>query len=58
MLKKISSILSSVRFWQAVAGAVVHYFGSVGLLTPEIAESIVGVLGVSVTIGTIDKLRK
>jgi len=58
MLKKIKEILSSVRFWQVVIASVVYYLGVVGIIPSTIADAITAVLGVSVSIGTIDKFGK
>jgi len=56
MLEKIKSILGSIRFWQVVGAFVVYLLGQYGFLPAELVVAISGILGVSVTVGTIDKL--
>jgi len=58
MFDKIKNILSSVRFWQLFVGAVIVILGQQGVMSPEMANTIAGLLGVSVTINTVDKFRK
>jgi hypothetical protein len=58
MISKITSILGSVRFWQLLIGALLLILASYGIIPQEIANVIAGLLGVSVTIGTVDKATK
>lgn len=58
MIKKIKELFSSIRFWQVIAGGVVYYLGTLGWLPQELVNTIMGILGVSVTIGTSDKVSK
>ena len=58
MFDKIKAILGSIRFWQIVVAAVLLYLGEVGVIGLEVAKTIAGVLGVSVTVGTVDKVAK
>lgn len=58
MFEKYIAILKSSRFWQVVVASIAVYLGNIGTITPEMAELIATILGVSVTIGTVDKFRK
>jgi hypothetical protein len=58
MIEKIKNLVSSIRFWQLVIGAIIVILGQEGVISPEIANTIAGLLGVSVTLGTVDKLAK
>lgn len=55
-MDKIKLILSSIRFWQVVVGAVVYALGQEGVIALAVAQTITTILGVSVTIGTVDKV--
>lgn len=55
---KVCAILTSVRFWQMVCGAVVGYLTSVGYLSQEMGTMLMTILFGSVTLGTIDKFSK
>jgi len=55
---KVTLILTSIRFWQMVCGAVVGYLTSVGYLTQEMGTMLMTILFGSVTLGTIDKFSK
>jgi uncharacterized membrane protein YbaN (DUF454 family) len=57
MKKKLLAILGSVRFWTTLVGAVVYYLSTIGVLTPALADTILGLLGTSVVIRTVDKFR-
>jgi hypothetical protein len=56
MLKKIQNLLSSIRFWQLVAGLVLIILGYYAVIPQELANMIAGFFGISIGIGTIDKL--
>ena len=56
MLDKIKSILGSVRFWQLVIAAIVVILGQNDVISVELANTIAKVLGVSITIGTLDSV--
>jgi len=58
MLDKIKEILSSIRFWQMVLAFVLYTFGTEGIIDPVWGETIAKILGVSVTIGSIDSFAK
>lgn len=55
MIEKIKAILGSIRFWQLVIGALIVILGKEGVISQAIADAIAGILGISVTIGTVDK---
>ena len=57
MFTKVKSILGSVRFWQIVVVAVLQALIEMGVMAGDgvaIANAVSGLLGVSVTIGTVD----
>lgn len=56
MIDKIIDIFGSVRFLQVVIAFMVTYLGSIGWVSPDLAQAIASILGVSVAIGTIDKV--
>jgi hypothetical protein len=56
MLKKVESILGSVRFWQLAGGVVLLILAYYSVIPQELANLIAGALGISITIGTIDKV--
>ncbi len=58
MIDKVIKILGSVRFWQLLIGALLVILGSYGVIPVELANIIAGALGISVTIGTVDKFSK
>lgn len=58
MINKIKSILGSVRFWQVLVAFVAMYLGDAGFISTELATTIATFLGVSVTIGTVDKFSR
>ena len=55
MIEKIKNILGSVRFWQVLIAIVLLSLASYGLIPEELAKAIATLLGISVTIGTIDR---
>lgn len=55
---KVCLILTSVRFWQMVCGAVVGYLTSTGYISQEFGTMLMTILFGSVTLGTIDKFSK
>ena len=58
MLEKIGNILSSVRFWQLVLGAVLLILASYGVIPQQIADVIASLLGISVVVGSVDKFSQ
>jgi len=58
MIDKIKLLLSSIRFWQLLIASVIVILGQEGVISPEIANTIAGLLGASTLIGTVDKLAK
>jgi small basic protein len=56
MFEKYVEILSSARFWQVVVAFVLVYLGGEGVVDMNIASTVASILGVSVTIGTVDKI--
>jgi len=58
MIDKISNLLSSIRFWQLVIGAVLLILADYGIIPAQIAEVIAALFGVSVVVGTADKVLK
>lgn len=58
MLEKLRVILGSVRFWSALILGVVFYLRQVGVMTPEFADAILGVVGISITVRTVDKFSQ
>ena len=60
MIKKIKNILGSVRFWQVLIGATLYILVGEGVIENNTAVAIVEIiyttLGISVTIGTVDKV--
>lgn len=61
-MKKIISILCSIRFQQAVIAAVLFALVSEGVVENEtavvIANLIASILGISVVIGTVDRFAE
>ncbi len=59
MLAKIKSILSSIRFWEVVIATLLFALIEGGIIGSEsavlIARIVATTLGISVTIGTVDK---
>lgn len=55
---KVVLILTSVRFWQMVCGAVVGYLTSMGYISDEMGTMLMTILFGSVAIGTVDKFSK
>ena len=47
--------LKSVRFWKVVVAFVVYALGAEGVIPAPIADTVAGILGVSVAIRTIDR---
>lgn len=58
MSDKIKEIIGSVRFWQVVTASAVVYLSQIGYVDANTANMIAGILGVSVTIATVDKFGK
>ena len=62
MISKIKNILSSVRFWEVLVGVVLYILVAEGAITNDSAVAVVQgiytVLGISVTIGTVDTVFK
>ena len=60
MLAKIKAILKSIRFWEVVVATVLFALIEGGIIDNEtavlIARIIATTLGISVTIGTVDKV--
>ena len=54
MLNKLE-FLTSVRFWKLIASGVVYVLSAYGLLEVNVANAIIGVLGASVIIRTVDR---
>lgn len=57
MKDKILSMLGSMRFWMVLLGAVVYYLAVAGVISKELGDAILGLLGVSVVVRTADKFR-
>jgi hypothetical protein len=58
MISKLKAILGSVRFWIAIIGTVIFYLGSAGIISKELADAILSLLGVSIVVRTVDKFSK
>ena len=61
MVGKVRSILGSVRFWQIAIVAALQVAVEVGFLgagSEVYVQALQGVLGVSVTIGTVDRFAE
>lgn len=58
MFEKIGELLSSRRFWQLVVATILLVLGSYEIIPKEVAEILAGLFGVSVAVGTVDKLNK
>ena len=58
MIEKIKALLGSIRFWQLVCGTIVVILGQSGVISADTANTIAALFGLSVTIGTIDKVTK
>ena len=56
MIKEKFAFLTSVRFWKVVITFILVTLGSYEVLPVELVTALVGILGVSVTIRTIDRL--
>ena len=57
MIKKLKAVIGSLRFWMVLLGSVIFYLGSVGVISPALADAIIGLLGVSTLVRTVDKFR-
>ena len=57
MKKKLLAVIGSIRFWTTIIGAVVYYLSTISVITPELSDTILGLLGTSVVIRTVDKFR-
>jgi hypothetical protein len=59
MIQKITAILGSIRFWEIVCALILALLIQTKVIDNEtaitIVQSIIALLGVSVTIGTVDK---
>jgi len=55
---KILAVFGSLRFWLTLLGAAVYYLASVGIISQEISDAVIGFLVTSVGIRTLDKFRK
>lgn len=58
MVAKIQNILSSIRFWEVLAAVILYTLATDGVIDPVWGETIAKILGLSVTIGTVDKFAK
>ena len=58
MWQKIKSLLGSIRFWQLVIAAILLILRGYGIIPPEVADTVAGLLGISTAVGTIDKFAK
>ena len=56
MIKEKFAFLTSVRFWKVVLAFIFVTLGSYEVLPIELVTAFVGILGVSVTIRTVDRL--
>jgi len=57
-MTKIVNILKSIRFWQMLIAVVVYVLAQNGAFPPGLADIVCGILGISVTIGTIDRFSE
>lgn len=58
MIDKVKNLLSSIRFWQLFVGLVLIILGYYQVIPQELANIIAGFFGITVGVGTIDKIGK
>jgi len=57
MWSKITTMFSSIRFWQLVIAAVIAILADYAIIPLELSQVIITLLGASVLVRTVDKLK-